>query len=78
MTEGLILQSGAGPHSWAGGAKRAAGSGLWRRNVHRCGGQGLVISALVLADLKVFSYMPLTSKSFLEAVWRQLSTSRGW
>lgn len=35
-------------------------------------------AALVLADLKVFSYMPLTSKSFLEAVWRQLSTSRGW
>lgn len=28
MKEGLILQSGAGPHSWPGGAKRAAGSGL--------------------------------------------------
>lgn len=46
MKEGLILQSGAGPHSWAGDAKRAAESGLWRRNVHRCGGQGLVICCL--------------------------------
>lgn len=28
-------------------------------------------AALVLADLKVFSYMPLTGTRFLEAVWRQ-------
>lgn len=35
-------------------------------------------AALVLADLKVFSYMPLTRKRFLEAAWRQLGTSRGW
>lgn len=46
LKEGLSLQSGAGPHSWAGGAKRAAGSGLWPRNVHRCGGHGLVICCL--------------------------------
>lgn len=44
--EGLVLQSGAGPQSWAGGAERAAGSGQWRRNAHRCGGQGLVICCL--------------------------------
>lgn len=44
--EGLVLQAGAGPPSRAGGAERAAGSGLWRRNIHRCGGLGLVICCL--------------------------------
>lgn len=66
MKEGLVLQSGAGPRAWAGGAQRAAGSGLWRRNVHRCGGLGLAICCPVLAGLKVSS-MPLTGKRFLGA-----------
>lgn len=42
----LILPSGAGPHSWAGGATRAPGSGLWLRTIHRWGEQGLVICCL--------------------------------